>query len=49
MLVKVLLYGYCAGVASSPRIAQRLHEASAFRALDGAKVRANASKHKAMS
>ena len=95
MMVKVLLYGYCIGVASSRRIAQRLHEDIAFRvlaanntpdfrtisdfrkdhlgalsglflqvlafcqraglvklghvALDGAKVRANASKHKAMS
>ena len=26
MMVKVLLYGYCAGVASSRRIAQWLHE-----------------------
>ena len=95
MMVKVLLYGYCAGVASSRRMAQRLHEDIAFRvlaanntpdfrtisdfrkdhlealadlflqvlelcqraglvklghvALDGTKVRANASKHKAMS
>ena len=95
MMVKVLLCGYCAGVASSRRIAQRLHEDIAFRvlaanntpdfrtisdfrkdhlealgelflqvlelcqqaglvklghvALDGTKVRANASKHKAMS
>ena len=95
MMVKVLLYGYCIGVASSRRIAQRLHEDTAFRvlaanntpdfrtisdfrkdnlvelsslflqvlalcrraglvklghvALDGTKVRANASKHKAMS
>ena len=95
MMVKVLLYGYCIGVASSRRIAQRLHEDIAFRvlaanntpdfrtisdfrkdhlaaltglflqvlalcqraglvklghvALDGAKVGANASKHKAMS
>ena len=95
MMVKVLLYGYCAGVASSRRIAQRLHEDIAFRvlaanntpdfrtisdfrkdnldallglflqvlalcqqaglvklghvALDGTKVRANASKHRAMS
>ena len=101
MMVKVLLYGYCTGVASSRRIAQRLHEDSrcapaiAYRvlaanntpdfrtvsdfrkdhlealgelflqvlelcqqaglvklghvALDGTKVRANASKHKAMS
>ena len=95
MVVKVLLYGYCIGVASSRRIAQRLHEDIAFRvlaanntpdfrtisdfrkdhlgalsglflqvlafcqraglvklghvALDGAKVRANASRHKAMS
>ena len=95
MMVKVLLYGYCTGVASSRRIAQRLHEDIAFRvlaanntpdfrtisdfrkdhlgaladlfhqvlelcrkaglvklghvALDGTKVRANASKHKAMS
>ena len=94
-MVKVLLYGYCIGVASSRRIAQRLHEDIAFRvlaanntpdfrtisdfrkdhlgalsglflqvlafcqraglvklghvALDGAKVRANASRHKAMS
>ena len=95
MMVKVLLYGYCVGVASSRRIAQRLHEDIAFRvlaanntpdfrtisdfrkdnlvalsglfyqvlalcqqagmvklghvALDGTKVWANASKHKAMS
>ena len=95
MMVKVLLYGYCVEVASSRRIAQRLHEDIAFRvlaanntpdfrtiadfrkdhlaalsglflqalglcqrsgmvklghvALDGTKVRANASKHKAMS
>ena len=95
MMVKVLLYGYCVGVASSRRIAQGLHEdiaiqvlaanntpdfrtISDFRkdnletllglflqvlalcqqaglvklghvALDGTKVRANASKHKAMS
>ena len=95
MMVKVLLYGYCVGVAFSRRIAQRLHEDIAFRvlaanntpdfrtisdfrkdnvnalsglfvqvlalcqqaglvklghvALDGTKVKANASKHKAMS
>ncbi len=95
MMVKVLLYGYCIGVASSRKIAQRLHEDIAFRvlaanntpdfrtfsdfrkdhlealtglflqvlalcqraglvklghvALDGTKVRANASKHQAMS
>ena len=95
MMVKVLLYGYCTGVASSRRMAQRFHEDIAFRvlaanntpdfrtisdfrkdhlktladlfhqvlelcqqaglvklghvALDGTKVRANASKHKAMS
>ena len=95
MMVKVLLYGYCVGVASSRRIAQRLQEDIAFRvlaanntpdfrtisdfrkdnvdalsglfvqvlalcqqaglvklghvALDGTKVKANASKHKAMS
>ena len=95
MMVKVLLYGYCMGVASSRRIALRLHEDIAFRvlaanntpdfrtisdfrkdhlaalaglflqvlelcrkaglvklghvALDGTKVKANASKHKAMS
>ena len=95
MMVKVLLYGYCIGVSSSRRIAQRLHEDIAFRvlaannspdfrtisdfrkdnldalsglflqvlvlcqqaglvklghvALDGTKVRANASKHRAMS
>ena len=95
MMVKVLLYGYCIGVASSRRIAQRLHEDIAFRvlaanntpdfrtisdfrkdhlaalsglflqvlafcqrsglvklghvALDGTKVRANASRHQAMS
>ena len=95
MMVKVLLYGYCVGVASSRRIAQRLHEDIAFSvlaanntpdfrtmsdfrkdhvdalsglfvqvlalcqqaglvklghvALDGTKVKANASKHKAMS
>ena len=29
----MLLYGYCAGVASSRRIAQRLHEDIAFRVL----------------
>ena len=95
MMVKVLLYSYCSGVASSRRMAQRLHEDIAFRvlaanntpdfrtisdfrkdylgalsglflqvlalcqqsglvklghvALDGTKVRANASKHQAMS
>ena len=95
MMVKVLLYGYCTGVSSSRRIAQRLHEDIAFRvlaanntpdfrtisdfrkdhlkaladlfhqvlelcqkaglvklghvALDSTKVKANASKHKAMS
>ena len=89
MMVKVLLYGYCSGVASSRRIARRLHEDIAFRvlaadntpdfrkdhlealgnlflqvlalcrqaglvklghvALDGTKVKANASKHKATS
>ena len=95
MMVKALLYGYCTGVASSRRIARRLHEDIAFRelaanntpdfrtvsdfrkdhlealadlflqvlalcqrarlvklghvALDGIKVRANASRNKAMS
>ena len=95
MMVKALLYAYCIGAPSSRRIASRLHEDIAFRALaanntpdfrtvsdfrkdhltalsglflqalllcqregpvklghvalDGAKVRANASKHKAMS
>ena len=95
MMVKVLLYGYCTGMASSRRIARRLHEDIAFRvlaanntldfrtisdfrkdhlaalgnlflqvlalcqqaglvklghvALDSTKVRANASRHKAMS
>ena len=33
MMVKVLLYGYCTGVASSRRIAQRLREDIAFRVL----------------
>ena len=33
MMVKVLLYGYCVGVASSRWIAQRLHEDIAFRVL----------------
>ena len=33
MMVKVLLFGYCVGVASSRRIAQRLHEDIAFRVL----------------
>ena len=93
--LKVLLYGYCVGVSSSRRIAQRFHDDIAFRvlaanntrdfrtisdfrkdnldalsglslqvlalcqqaglvklghvALDGTKVKANASKHKAMS
>ena len=32
-MVKVLLYGYCVGVGSSRRIAQRLHEDIAFRVL----------------
>ena len=32
-MVKVLLYGYCIGVASPRRIAQRLHEDFAFRVL----------------
>ncbi|HRU07444.1 MAG TPA: IS1182 family transposase [Candidatus Brocadiia bacterium] len=95
MMVKLLLYGYATGVASSRRLAQRCQEDVAFRvltannipdfrtisdfrkrhlaalealfvqvlrccqraglvqlgtvALDGTKVRANASKHKAMS
>ena len=95
MMVRVLFYCYCTGVASSLRIARRLHEDMAFRvlaannapdfrtisdfrkehlaaladlfgqvlslsqraglvklghvALDGTKVRANASKHKAVS
>ena len=89
MMVKVFLYGYCIGVASSRRIALRLHEDIPFRvlaanntpdfrkdhlgalaslflqvlelcwkaglvklghvALDGTKVKANASRHKAMS
>ena len=95
MMVKVLLYGYCRGVRSSRKIAQRLEEDVAFKvlaanncpdfrtisdfrrihlerlkklfvqvlrlcqeaglvklgyvALDGTKVNANASKHKAMS
>ena len=95
MMVKALLYAYCVGAPSSRRIASRLHEDIAFRALaanntpdfrtvsdfrkdhltalsglflqalllcqregpvklghvalDGAKVRANASQHKAMS
>ena len=30
-MVKVLLYGYCTGVASSRRLALRLHEDIAFR------------------
>ena len=33
MMVKVLLYGYCTGVASFRRMAQRLHEDIAFRVL----------------
>ena len=33
MMVKVLLYGYCTEVASSRRIARRLHEDIAFRVL----------------
>jgi len=95
MMVRVLLYAYCVGVASSRKIEKRLHEDIAFRilaanntpdfrtisdfrkdhlkalsglfvqvlrlcqkaglvklghvALDGTKVKANASKHKAMS
>jgi transposase len=95
MMVRVLLYAYCVGVASSRKIEKRLHEDIAFRilaanntpdfrtisdfrkdhlkalsglfvqvlrlcqkaglvklghvALDGTKIKANASKHKAMS
>ena len=95
MMVKVLFYAYCVGVASSRKIEKRLHEDIAFRvlaanntpdfrtisdfrkdhlkalaglflqvlklcqkaglvrlghvALDGTKIKANASKHKAMS
>ena len=33
MVVKVLLFGYCTGVASSRRLALRLHEDIAFRVL----------------
>ena len=33
MIVNALLYGYCIGIASSLRIAQRLHEDIAFRVL----------------
>ena len=33
MMVKVLPYGYCSGVAPSRRIARRLHEYIAFRVL----------------
>ena len=33
MMVKVLVYAYCIGVASSRRIALRLHEDIAFRVL----------------
>ena len=33
MMVKVLLYGYCTGVASSRRIARKLHKDIAFRML----------------
>ena len=33
MMVEVLVYGYCVRVASSRRIAQRLHEDIAFRVL----------------
>jgi transposase len=95
MMIKILLYGYCVGIASSRRIAKELEEDVAFRVLaaenrpdfrtisdfrkrhlkplsriflqvlrmcqeaglvkvghvglDGTKVKANASKHKAMS
>src|SRR6266851_3132755 len=61
MMTKVLVYGYCVGVFSSRRIQLRLSEevlkialeAGAIKlgrvALDGTKVKANASKHKAMS
>ena len=60
MMTKVLVYGYCVGVFSSRRIERRLAEDVGFRvlagalklgrvALDGTKVQANASKHKAMS
>ena len=33
MMVKVLVYAYCAGVPSSRRIEKRLHEDIAFRVL----------------
>ena len=39
MMVKVLVYGYCVGVASSRRIAQPVHEDTAFRVLAANNVR----------
>ena len=35
MMVKALLYGYCVGVASSRRMAQRLHEDIACQGVGG--------------
>src|SRR5271166_2749342 len=60
MMTAVLLYGYCNGVYSSRRIAKACRERVDFMsiaglvklghvALDGTKIKANASKHKAMS
>ena len=51
MMVSLLLYGYCVGMASSRKIAQATYEQVKLGhvALDGTKVQANASKHKAIS
>src|SRR6202163_2340179 len=52
MMVALLLHGYASGLYSSRRIARACRERNDFVmivALDGTKIKANASKHKAMS
>jgi len=53
LMVKLLVYGYCTGKPSSRRIEKATYEEVPYSlghvALDGTKVLANASEHKAMS
>jgi len=51
IMVSLLLYDYCGGMASSRKIEQATYGQvkRGHAALDGTKVQANASKHKAMS
>ena len=50
MMIKVLLYGYATGVCWSRKLARECGPVKLGRiAADGIKVKANASRHKAMS